>query len=150
MNGLQAYQRVNTQTSITDADPHKLIQLLYNGALERINMAKARMQAKDYAGKGKLIGKAIEIIGGLKSFLDFEKGGELAARLEGLYDYMERTLLEASAKNDIAKLDEVALGERESRDLQDLLDTVPLEQSHLARRLKNSGHTYASATGLTP
>jgi len=107
MNGLQAYQRVNTQTSITDADPHKLIQLLYNGAIERINMAKARMQAKDYAGKGQLIGKAIEIIGGLRSFLDFEKGGELSAQLEALYDYMERTLLEASAKNDVSKLDEV-------------------------------------------
>jgi flagellar protein FliS len=108
MNGLQTYHRVNTQTSITDADPHKLIQLLYDGALERINMARARMQAKDYAGKGKLIGKAIEIIGGLRSFLDFEKGGDLAARLEALYDYMERTLLEASARNDVAKLDEVA------------------------------------------
>ncbi|GHD51316.1 flagellar protein FliS [Marinobacter persicus] len=114
MNGLQAYQRVNTQTSITDADPHKLIQLLYNGAIERINMAKARMQAKDYAGKGQLLNKAIEIIGGLRSFLDFEKGGELSTQLEALYDYMERSLLEASAKNDIAKLDEV----------QDLLRTV--------------------------
>jgi flagellar protein FliS len=108
MNGLQQYQRINTQTSITDADPHKLIQLLYNGALERINMAKARMQAKDYEGKGKLISKAIEIIGGLRGFLDFEKGGDLAARLEGLYDYMERTLFQANAKNDVAKLDEVA------------------------------------------
>ena len=108
MKGLKAYQQVNTQTSITDADPHRLIQLLYNGALERINMAKARMQAKDYEGKGKLISKAIEIIGGLRSFLDFEKGGELSARLEGLYDYMERTLFEANAKNDVAKLDEVA------------------------------------------
>ena len=107
MNGLQAYQRVSNQTSTMDADPHRLIQLLYNGAIERINMAKARIQAKDYAGKGKLISKAIEIIGGLRSFLDFEKGGELAARLEALYDYMERTLLEASAKNDTAKLDEV-------------------------------------------
>ncbi|AKV95040.1 flagellar protein FliS [Marinobacter sp. CP1] len=107
MNGLQAYQRVSNQTSTMDADPHRLIQLLYNGAIERINMAKARIQAKDYAGKGKLINKAIEIIGGLRSFLDFEKGGELAARLEALYDYMERTLLEASAKNDTAKLDEV-------------------------------------------
>ena len=107
MNGLQAYQRVNTQTSITDADPHKLIQLLYNAAIERINMAKARMQAKDYAGKGQLIGKAIEIIGGLRSFLDFEKGGDLSAQLEALYDYMERRLLEASAKNDVEKLDEV-------------------------------------------
>ncbi|AFP29892.1 flagellar export chaperone FliS [Marinobacter sp. BSs20148] len=108
MKGLKAYQQVNTQTSIIDADPHRLIQLLYNGALERINMAKARMQAKDFEGKGKLISKAIEIIGGLRSFLDFEKGGELSVRLEGLYDYMERTLFEANAKNDIAKLDEVA------------------------------------------
>ncbi len=108
MNGLQAYQRINTQTSITDADPHKLIQLLYNGALERINMAKARMQANDYAGKGKLIGKAIEIIGGLRGFLDFEKGGALAAQLESLYDYMERTLFEANARNDVTKLEEVA------------------------------------------
>ncbi|MDR9426301.1 MAG: flagellar export chaperone FliS [Marinobacter sp.] len=107
MNGLQAYQRVNTQTSITDADPHKLVQLLYNGAIERINMAKARMQAKDYAGKGQLINKAMEIIGGLRAFLDFEKGGELSAQLEALYDYMERTLLEASMRNDPAKLDEV-------------------------------------------
>ena len=107
MNGLQAYQRVNTQTSITDADPHRLIQLLYNGAIERINMAKSRIQAKDYGGKAQLINKAIEIIGGLRSFLDFEQGGDLAARLEALYDYMERSLLEASAKNDLAKLDEV-------------------------------------------
>ncbi|MEQ9544815.1 MAG: flagellar export chaperone FliS [Marinobacter sp.] len=108
MNGLQQYQRINTQTSITDADPHKLIQLLYNGALERINMAKARMQAKDFEGKGRLISKAIEIIGGLRSFLDFDQGGELAIQLESLYDYMERTLLEASARNSVEKLDEVA------------------------------------------
>ncbi|PAV27386.1 flagellar protein FliS [Tamilnaduibacter salinus] len=108
MNGLKQYQQVNTQTSITDADPHKLIQLLYNGALERINMAKARMQANDYAGKGQLINKATEIIGGLRSFLDFEQGGELAARLEALYDYMERALFEANRYNDVQKLDEVA------------------------------------------
>jgi flagellar secretion chaperone FliS len=108
MNGLQAYQRVNTQTSITDADPHKLIQLLYNGALERINMAKARMQAKDIEAKGRLISKAIEIIGGLRGFLDFEQGGDLALRLESLYDYMERTLFEANRHNDLKKLDEVA------------------------------------------
>ena len=129
MKGLKAYQQVNTQTSITDADPHKLIQLLYNGALERINMARARMQAKDYAGKGKLIGKAIEIIGGLKSFLDFEKGGELAARLEGLYDYMERTLFEANARNDVAKLDEVADLLRSIKDGWDGIREEALEQS---------------------
>ncbi|WP_165854913.1 flagellar export chaperone FliS [Marinobacter sp. JSM 1782161] len=116
MNGLQAYQRVNTQTSITDADPHKLIQLLYNGALERINMAKARMQANDIAGKGQLISKAIEIIGGLRGFLNFEQGGELAERLESLYEYMERTLFEANRHNDAAKLDEVSSLLRQIKD----------------------------------
>lgn len=108
MNGLQQYQRVNTQTSIIDADPHKLIQLLYNGALERLNMAKARMQAGDFEGKGRLIGKAIEIVGGLRSFLNFDHGGELATRLEALYDYIERTLFEANRHNSAEKLDEVA------------------------------------------
>lgn len=108
MNALRQYQQVNAQTSIVDADSHKLIQLLYNGALERINMAKARMLAKDYEGKGRLISKTIEIVGGLRGFLDKEKGGEIAEQLESLYEYMERRLLQANLKNDIEILDEVA------------------------------------------
>ncbi|QSP94451.1 flagellar export chaperone FliS [Marinobacter salinisoli] len=108
MNGLQAYQRVNTQTSIVDADPHKLIQLLYQGAIERINMAKARMQAKDFEAKGKLILKAIDIVAALRGFLDKEKGGELSQRLDALYEYMETALWDANVKNDKAKLDEVS------------------------------------------
>lgn len=116
MNALQQYQRVNTQTSVVDADPHHLIQLLYNGALERINMAKARVQANDYEGKNRLINKAIEIISGLRGFLDFEKGGELAGRLESLYDYMERQLFQANLHNDVSKLDEVASLLRQVKD----------------------------------
>ena len=108
MNALQAYQQVNTQTSVTDADPHRLIQLLLNGALERINMAKGRIEAKDYAGKGNLISKTMEIVGALKGSLDFEQGGELAGNLEALYDYIERGLLEASVRNDPEKLEEMA------------------------------------------
>ncbi|WP_336366991.1 flagellar export chaperone FliS [Marinobacter sp. C2H3] len=130
MNGLQAYQRVNTQTSITDADPHKLIQLLYAGALERINMAKARMQANDVEGKGRLISKSIEIIGGLRSFLNFEQGGDLAVRLEGLYDYMERTLFEANVKNDASKLDEVATLLRSIKDGWDGIREEVVSQQH--------------------
>ena len=56
---------------------------------------------------GTRVANAIVMSGGLRSFLYFEKGGDLAPRLEALYDYMERTLLEGSARNDMAKLDEV-------------------------------------------
>lgn len=108
MNALQQYQQVNTQTSVVDADPHRLIQLLLDGALERINMAKGRIEAKDYAGKGNLIGKSIDIVVALRGALDFEQGGELAGNLEALYDYIERGLLEASIRNDPEKLEEMA------------------------------------------
>jgi flagellar secretion chaperone FliS len=108
MNALHQYQSVNTQTSVVDVDKHQLIQLLFDGVLERINMATARIKAKDYEGKNKLIIKSIEIIAGLRGFLDLEKGQDLATNLNDLYIYCERRLLEANIKNDIALLEEVA------------------------------------------
>lgn len=107
MNAMHQYQSVSAQTSVVDVDKHKLIELLFDGALERINMAKARIQAKDYEGKNRLINKSIEIVAGLRSFLDIEKGQELAQNLSDLYQYCERRLLQANMKNDIEALDEV-------------------------------------------
>ena len=106
MNALHQYQSVNHQTSIVDADGHKLIQLLFDGALERISMAKGQIQANNIEGKNRLINKAIEIVGGLREFLDKEKGGDLAERLDSLYEYIERRLFEANLQNDIEILDE--------------------------------------------
>jgi flagellar protein FliS len=108
MNALHQYQSINTQTSVVDVDRHQLIQLLFDGAVERINMAKARIQAKDFEGKNKLINRTIEIIAGLRGFLDFEKGGEISKNLSDLYVYCEHRLLQANIRNDIEALDEVA------------------------------------------
>ena len=108
MKALNQYQAVNTQTSVVDADPHRLIQLLLDGALERMSMAKNRIQAKDFENKNRFINKAIEIVSGLRSFLDVEKGGELAANLESLYDYIERRLFEANVHNSLEIVDECA------------------------------------------
>lgn len=108
MNALHQYQAVKTQTSVVDVDRHKLIQLLLDGGLERINMAKARINAKDFQGKNRFINKSIEIVGGLKGFLDMEQGGEIAQNLESLYSYIEMRLFQANVKNDIEALDEVA------------------------------------------
>ena len=106
MKALHQYQQVNTQTSVVDADPHRLIQLLLDGALERLSIAKNRINAVDYEAKNNHLNKAIEIVGGLRSFLDLEKGGEIATNLEALYDYIERRLFEANVRNDLSMIDE--------------------------------------------
>jgi len=108
MNALNMYQSVNRQTGVVDADRHRLIQMLFDGALERISMAKGLIQRQDFEGKNRLISKAIEIVGGLRGFLDAKKGGEMAENLERLYEYLEFRLFQANVKNDIEMLDEVA------------------------------------------
>lgn len=105
--GIKQYQSVSTETSIMDADPHKLIQLLFEGALARISTAKGHMERKEYDRKSKMINSAIDIIGGLQDSLNME-AGDLAMNLERLYDYMIRRLFEANARNDQAILDEVS------------------------------------------
>ncbi len=101
------YAAVNKQTGVEGANPHQLIQMLYEGAIENMARAKGCMERKDFSGKGDTLGRAINIIGGLQSFLDKEKGGEVAENLDALYDYMSRRLFEASKDNDIAMVDEV-------------------------------------------
>ncbi|MCP5161973.1 MAG: flagellar export chaperone FliS [Hahellaceae bacterium] len=128
MNALHQYQAVNTQTSVIDVDRHRLIQLLYDGALERINMAKARITAKDYEGKNRLINKSIEIVGGLRSFLDVEKGQELAGNLSALYEYIEYRLFEANVKNDVEILEEVSGHLRKVKEAWDGIRSEVLEK----------------------
>lgn len=104
--GIKQYQSVSTETSIMDADPHRLIQLLFEGALARISTAKGHMERKEHDRKSEKINAAIDIIGGLQDSLNTDTG-EVALNLERLYDYMIRRLFEANARNDLAILDEV-------------------------------------------
>jgi flagellar secretion chaperone FliS len=105
--GIKEYQSVGTQTSIVDADPHRLIQLLFEGATARIAAAKGHIERKEFDKKSNQINSAISIIGGLQESLNFEAGGELAYNLEKLYDYMIRRLFEANVRNSLEMLDEV-------------------------------------------
>ena len=91
-----------------EANPHRVIQLLFQGALERIATARMAITHGNVALKGERISRAIDILEGLRVHLDLEKGGEIAANLESLYDYMQRRLTEANLRNDVAMLDEVA------------------------------------------
>jgi flagellar secretion chaperone FliS len=104
---MKQYQQVGVEGSVTDADPHVVIQLLMQGALERIARAKGALARGDVALKAKLIPQAVRIIDGLRVHLDHERGGQIAENLESLYDYMARRLIEANVQDDSAALDEV-------------------------------------------
>lgn len=103
------YARVGLETGIHEANPHKLILMLFDGAIFSLGAAANHMRAANIAEKGQAISKAIDIIGnGLRASLDFESGGELAERLGALYDYMAHRLLHANLKNDLAALQEIS------------------------------------------
>jgi flagellar protein FliS len=106
--GVSQYGKVAVGTETSFASPHRLIQMLMEGALDKIAFARGQIERKDYAEKGRNITWAISIIHGLSESLDMESGGEIAANLEGLYDYMVRCLVIANKDNNIEKLDEVA------------------------------------------
>lgn len=105
---MKQYQTVNVNAQVSEADPHRLIQMLLEGGLQRIAQAKGAMQYGNLPLKGELIGKAVGIVGGLRDALDVSKGGELAANLDNLYAFMLQRLSVANMKNDPAILDEVA------------------------------------------
>src|SRR5690348_15433916 len=93
---LSQYQQVNTAAAVEGASPHKLIQMLMQGCLQRIAEAKGAMQRNDIPNKGVAIGKAINIVAGLQASLNKEVSSALPEQLDSLYDYMQRRLLEAN------------------------------------------------------
>ena len=102
------YNQVNSVGGVTDADPHRLVMMLLDGALGKIATVKGLMMRNEIAKKGEVIGQAIAIVGGLKASLNKEEGGAIALNLDNIYEYIERRLLESNIKNDVNILEEVA------------------------------------------
>ncbi len=107
-SAMRQYQQVKTDAGMEDASPHRLVQMLLEGALERIAAARGHMLRGETARRGEQIGKAIGIIGGLREGLDEEVGGDMVRNLDALYSYMERRLVQANLSSDPALLDEIA------------------------------------------
>jgi flagellar secretion chaperone FliS len=106
LKGAAAYKKVGNESAAEYANPHRLIQMLLEGALEKMVIAKSMIERNDIPGKGEHISWAIRIIGGLQASLNAEKGGEVAETLGSLYLYVVTRLTEANVENDQAKVDE--------------------------------------------
>lgn len=95
------------QTKVGTTDQGQLLLMLYDGALTFLQQARTKMIANDYAGKGILISKVIDIINELSASLNMDKGGSLAVNLNNLYLLCTARLLRANLKMDLDSLDSV-------------------------------------------
>ncbi|AKP90891.1 flagellar export chaperone FliS [Achromobacter ruhlandii] len=103
---VRSYADIGLETQVLSATPERLITLLYLGARAAIGQARIHLQDGRVAERGAAISKAIKIVDeGLKTGLNMEAGGDIAANLARLYDYIVRTLLTANLKADPEQLD---------------------------------------------
>ena len=138
-HGVDQYRTVERVGAVAGADKLRLVQLMMQGAKDRIAHAKGHIQRGEVSKKGEQIGRAIQLIDGLRASLDRDEGADIATNLERLYDYMIRRLLEANVTGDVALLDEIA----------DLIGEVKSAWDELtaqAQALVESGAVQASAT----
>ena len=105
--GVAEYGKVAAESEVAYASPHRLVQMLMEGALDKVATAKGCIERRDLEGKSRQITWAMSIINGLRTSLDMEAGGAIAVNLDDLYAYMVRRLIDASAQNDADALSEV-------------------------------------------
>ena len=94
---LAAYRSTSAHAGVDAADPHRLIVMMMDGALERIATARGLMSHGGGAEKAQLLHRAVAIIDELRNSLNFKAGGAVAANLDALYEYMCQRLMQANA-----------------------------------------------------
>jgi len=104
---LAAYQSVSVHGGVAVSDPHGLVLMLMDGAVERMNTARGCMQRGELVRKAKLLHSCVTLVAELRGCLDMVRGGAIAQNLSDLYDYMMRQLLRANADNNPAFIAEV-------------------------------------------
>lgn len=103
LKAAQAY----VQTQVSTTNQGNLLILLYEGAIKYLKQAKIHIEEKNYAKKGILISKAMDVISELDSSLNSQKGGELAQNLHQLYFLCNTRLLRANLHMKVELIDEV-------------------------------------------
>lgn len=104
-----AYRNVGLQTRAPQQDQYQLVVMMFEAVLENLNRARGAIEQHDIPTKIDCITKAMRIVQeGLRTSLDLENGGELAANLANLYDYCVMRMTQANAGNDTSMLLEVA------------------------------------------
>jgi len=105
---LAAYRSTAVHSGVDAANPHRLVVMLMDGALERIAAASGLMKHGGGVEKAQLLNRAVAIIDELRNSLNFKAGGAIATNLDSLYEYMCHRIMQANASNKPEWLDEVS------------------------------------------
>jgi flagellar protein FliS len=100
-DGINQYRR----TQVLTASEIQVVILLYDGALQALELAREGILKNDYADKARFLGRAIAIISELSAVLDMERGKEIALSLRRLYDYMLDEMTQANLRHNACHLD---------------------------------------------
>ncbi len=125
---LQAYKKVSIDSQLGSASPHKVIQMLMAGAIERLIQGKLSMQQGNLAVKGERLGKALDIVISLRTCLSMDDGGEIAENLDALYEFMIAQITKANQFNEAEPIDDVV---EMLREIKSAWDQIPTEFHNL-------------------
>lgn len=106
-NFAKAYSNLAVESSVSEASPHKLVELLYENLIKNLKLGKIFLEQKNYEKKAEHFNKALSIIAALQAGLDFEKGKDIAENLAALYDYCYKNVFKASSSGELNLIDEV-------------------------------------------
>ena len=105
---LRQYQQIGMRNTVEESSPHRLIQLMMEHAVAKMNFARGHIERGEVAEKGMAIGDAISVINGLQASLNHKADAKMSANFDSLYEYMMRRLLEANLRDDVAIIDEIS------------------------------------------
>lgn len=97
---LHAYQTVKRATLVEGASPHRLTEMLYEGALSNIAIAQKHLAAGDRQLLHSSIDKAVAIVQELQGSLKDYETNDLSRNLFDLYSYIVKTLMQSENRMD--------------------------------------------------
>ncbi|MBB1428532.1 flagellar export chaperone FliS [Shewanella sp. SG44-2] len=127
-SSLQSYRKVSLDSELSVASPHRIIQMMFAGGLERLAQSRYAIENDDLKNKGIYIGKAVGIVNGLNNSLNMDEGDEIAGNLSQLYDFIIMKITEANLKNDTQAIDDAVAV---LRTLKEGWDAIPQHQHNL-------------------